>query len=423
MSKEIKYNEFVSLMEDNKTASMKYVAGVLGINPATAYRYKAKWKEEITESINPLKNTHKVDGDTAQSTINGNSPLTVDEVAPLFKVDLKEWKAKSVTTNSWDVTNKNGDVFKNYQTKILWQRITMDVDYDILLKQFIKNASSYSPPKSSWAPRPSMKGAEYLIIFPVYDCHINKLAWADETGENYDSKIAAKRIYKSFEDLTCKVAPFKAERVVLEIGGDILHVDNLDNATTGGTPQDVDGRVQKSFTNAVKIFTTVIDRLLLIADVDVVCVSGNHDAMMSFGLYQTLMAWYRFNDRVNIDCGPKLRKYYRYHNNLIGVTHGDMSVKKIKELPMIMASEAAELWGKCAHREWHIGHLHSQKSVNYTVEEDDFCMVRRMPSLASPDSWHYAKGFVGTRKGQNAYVVHRDAGVIACLESTVSEEK
>jgi len=399
----------------------KQIADNLGASLATIYRWIDKHEEENPDSGNlpNLRDTHSENGNSAQTIVNSNKPLTAKEIAPLFEIDLKVWREKNITTNSWDVTTGDGVRYRNYQMKILWERLNSMVDYGSLLDDFIAKAKKYAPNKTAWASiRPSANGS-CLAEFPLFDCHINKLGWADEVGEHYDTKIAIARIRDSFADLKAKISGYNVDKVLLEFGGDILHVDNLVNTTTQGTPQDTDGRVQKSFVTARDVFVEVIDDLLTIADVDIVCVSGNHDHMISFGLFETLQAWYRNCDRVNINSSPCLRKYYTYHNNLLGITHGEMSQRKIKELPMIMASEVPKEWGACQNREWRIGHLHSDKTVSYVTEEADFCMVRRMPSLASPDAWHYKNGFVGNRKGQNAYIWDKHQGVIACLESTV----
>ena len=65
-----------------------------------------------------------------------------------------------------------------------------------------------------------------------------------------------------------------------------------------------------------------IDRLRPIAPVQVVMVTGNHDTQRLYYLGDVLEAWFRNTKDVAVDNSPRQRKYFRYHGNLIGFTHG-----------------------------------------------------------------------------------------------------
>lgn len=423
MKKNPRYEKFCQIYNSNPKMSPKLLAGQTGIHLATIYRYIDKYNTTHNQlndyQVTALKNSHTVAGNEAETIINGNTPLKVDEVAELFEVDLKIWKARTITTNSWDVTNSVGDVYTNYQTKVTWQRKTQVIDYDSLLEEFKAKAIKHAPSKNTWKPTTKQLG-RCMLELPMYDLHLGKLAWRGECEEDYDIKIAEERLYETVNDLKHKTSGYDTEKVLVVFGGDMIHADNGNNSTTAGTYQDVDGRIHKVFLKATEIFTTVIDNLLDISgNVDIVAVAGNHDTMISASLYAYLDAFYRQNPQVNIDSSAKVRKYYRYHQGLLGITHGNMSQRKLKELPMLMASEARKDWGETLHHEYHYGHLHTQQRVDYITEDSLFCTVRRMPSLASPDNWHTQSGYVGNRKGMNAYIWDKDKGVIASIESTV----
>lgn len=396
-------------IEDNNTSIARAFIDTFGVGEVDCVRKKvAKLRgQDETTDVQNRPDKHEEQENTASSVVHADHPLTIDEVAKVFGVDLKIWKALKIITNSWSTY---------FQTKVWWERIGDELNMDEVLAIFTEKASKYAPPKKIWKAPASKKGV-CLAEFPVYDLHFGRYAWGESTGADYDSKIAKERLFSAFTDLTNKTKCFDIGRVLLTLGGDILNHDTVQGTTSSGlTPQDSDSRIHKLFSEAIDMFVEVIDNLLTIGPVDIVSVSGNHDEIMAHALAETLRVWYRNNDLVNIDCSPKLRKYYQFGSNLLGITHGNLSQKAIKELPMIMAAESP-LWSESKHREFQYGHLHSEKSVSYVASEDHYCMTRRMPSLASPCQWTYSSAFVGSKQKQNAIIFHETEGLVAVFDS------
>lgn len=351
--------------------------------------------------------SHEECSDSASSSALDDHPLTEAEMAKKWDIDLKIWQSKKLVTNKW------GDQF---QTKITWELIKDEVNFKDLLDDFIEKAKAHAPVKATWKPAQKSKGG-YLAEFPVFDWHFGRQSWGKSTGADYDSKIAKDRLFEAFADLTEKTKCFKVEQVLLTLGGDILNHDTVQGTTSSGlTPQDSDSRIHKLLSEAIDVFVEVIDNLLTIAPVHIISVSGNHDDITSYALTEVIRVWYRNNNQVTIDSSPKLRKYYAFGSNLLGITHGNMSAKAIRELPMIMAAETS-LWSESKYREFQYGHLHSTKNVSYIAGEDQYCMTRRMPSLASPCQWTYANGFIGSQQKQNALIFHKEQGLVAVFDS------
>ena len=102
------------------------------------------------------------------------------------------------------------------------------------------------------APRlPRVKHAKnrnpHLLEIALFDSHFGKLAWALETGTNYDLRISEQVYLKAVQDLLAKSSHYNIAKIVLPIGQDFFHVNNASNQTANGTPQDVDGRLKKVF--------------------------------------------------------------------------------------------------------------------------------------------------------------------------------
>jgi len=363
---------------------------------------------------------------------------TVDDLIASAKVDLNVWKIDKEIVNKWDVTMKlktpvkdeNGvtlkdskghtitvqepATFQNYQVKVFLSKIRTE-DQQTAFEDFLKTIRENAPKfniNTYTTPRQEER-KKYLLELSLPDLHIGKLSWEDESGENYDTKIAIDRYNESVGKLLNHVRHYKNEidEILLPIGNDLFNIDNKNNMTTAGTPQHVDSRWQQMFNKAKGLLIKNINDLMQIAPVKVVMVSGNHDMQTVFYLGSVLEAYYRNTDRVNIDNTPTQRKYHSYGINLIGFTHGNE--EKHQELGLIMATEKPMEWAMSKCRQFHLGHFHSRKTTKYLdVQEFQGFTVRVLPSLSGTDAWHNSKGYM-SMKSAVAYLYEKDNGLVA----------
>lgn len=262
----------------------------------------------------------------------------------------------------------------------------------------------------------------HLFEVCMMDLHVGKLAWAEETGEDYDISIAEEVFRDALETLIQGVQGRCVERILFPIGNDLLQIDNLTNSTTGGTPQDTDTRYAKMYARAEGMMRYALERLSQIAPVTAPVVPGNHDRQSALSLGRTLRAWFHANDRVTIDASPRLRKYHRYGVNLIGYTHG--SEEKHADLPLIMAQECGTDWAETFFREFHVGHLHKSKETRYTAGDTfNGVRVRIIPSLCAVDAWHSMKGYVGGIRSAEAYLWNHDTGYAGHVSANVIPDR
>lgn len=266
--------------------------------------------------------------------------------------------------------------------------------------------------KKAIAPRrvlPFRKpAADAILLEPgIYDLHAGKLAWGNETGwENYDSRIAERDHDAAVEALVARTASHPIGRILYVVGNDLLHSDNKAGTTTGGTPLDNDSRYHKMFSLVRRMETRTIDRLSEIAPVDVVLVPGNHDTLAVWHLGDSLECWYHGRKHVTIENTPRLRKYYQHGRVMLMLTHGNRG--KLSEYPLLMATEQRAMWGATTFREAHTGDKHQTK-----VQEFKGVKVRTLPALCPPDAWHSEFQFVGNARAAEAFVWHKDEGLIA----------
>lgn len=259
------------------------------------------------------------------------------------------------------------------------------------------------PEIAALQPAPAHSDDDLLCVYPMGDPHIGMLAWSPESGENFDLEIAERNLFAAVDHLVDLAPP--ARRALVATVGDTLHSDGYANTTTRGTRVDVDGRTPKMVNTALRTFRRVIYRALQKhQEVEVKVVPGNHDMLMTLVLSIALQQFFEDEPRVHIDASPAMYQWYRFGQNLIGITHGDKA--KPDGMMGVMAVDRAKDWGETAHRRIYAGHIHHE-----VVKEVPGVIVEHLRTLASKDAWHAGMGY---RSGRDMKldVFHREDGHI-----------
>jgi hypothetical protein len=259
-------------------------------------------------------------------------------------------------------------------------------------------------PKFPRITYPKIKDGHLLIIDPA-DIHIGKLCSSFETGETYNSDIACQRVKDGVAGILNKAKAFNIDSILLIIGNDCLHVDTPKNTTTSGTSQDTHIMWYDAFKIALNMYRDAIKSLVQIAPVHVQYDPSNHDYQTGFFLAQTLEAWFSGCKTVTFNTSIAHRKYFTYGSNLIGTTHGDGA--KEQDLPLLMAHEAKDSWGKCIHRYFFLHHIHHKKSKDYM----GVC-VEALRSPSGTDSWHHRNGYQHSPKAVEGFIHSKEHGQI-----------
>lgn len=278
--------------------------------------------------------------------------------------------------------------------------------------------------------RPETFG-QYLMTLDLADVHIGKLCVDAETGATYSREVAVHRMVEGTRSLLRKASGHGVGRILVVLGNDILHVDNSKSTTTSGTPQDTDGSYFQMYRDAVAAYVRVIELCAEVAPVDLIYCPSNHDWLSGWTLAQTVGVWFQSDERVTAteyNLSELHRKYYRYGENLIGVTHGDGA--KEADLYPLMVTEARAHISDCEHRYWYVHHFHhknrkAQGVLSHKREKDHIGMtmlhnaVRTMEgdniqieyvrSPSPPDGWHHRSGYVN-RQAVECFLHHPDDG-------------
>ena len=367
---------------------------------------------------------------------NDNYPYdhvrTLDQLLAACQVDREEWNVKDFLINKWDVTSwKQGfaETIQNWQVKTRLERDIKFIKERIVGELFQEMTKNYIPPVLSTEIKEKIDCGEdnNLLEISIFDLHIGKLAWGGETFENYDVKIARQRFMTAIKKLLKNASGFNYNRILFPVGNDFFNCDTILNTTTKGTPQDEDLRWQKTFDVGIRLLIDAINLLKQTGvPIDIVVIPGNHDFERSYFMGSVLQAWFNQDSTVSVDNSASPRKYYRFGNVLIGFTHG--SEEKEASLPMLMAIDipSKPMWSETKFHEWHVGHVHRKKNVNYTVldktrslNEDLGVTIRYLSSLTGTEEWHHKKGYVGSTKAADAFIWNHDFGLIAHLNTNL----
>lgn len=336
-----------------------------------------------------------------------------------YCISEDEWETIQINRNSGILEAHQDHGVDHTQSKFLWLKnknssIPVQNPFykkveekliDDLKEELIKDLQKYSP-KFPEIKREQSKESNLLVIDPA-DVHIGKLADAFETGADYNSQIAVQRVREGVQGILDKSSGFNFDKILFVGGNDILHTDTPKRTTTSGTPQDTDGMWYRNFLMAKDLYIEVLEKLISVADVHFVFNPSNHDYINGFFLANVIETYFKNCDNITFDCDISHRKYFKYHNNIIGTTHGDGA--KQNDLPLLMATETP-FYSECKKRYIYMHHIHHKTSKDYvgvTVES------LRSPSEA--DSWHHKKGYQHSPVAIEGFIHHKEHGQISRL--------
>jgi hypothetical protein len=249
-------------------------------------------------------------------------------------------------------------------------------------------------------------------VLVVSDTHFGAYSWSKTTGgSDYDLGIAEARVTDVTTQLLSTGDIHKPTRRTVAFLGDLFHFDTPAGTTTGGTPLERDGRLQKVIDVASTTLLDVVERSAATCPTDVVIVNGNHDEVLTWAFQRILQERFRNDGRVTVKPDFTGRQYLTHGRNLLGFAHGHKAKKK---LPQIMALEQAAAWSRCPYREWHTGHLHHQAAEhNSPIQTLQGVTVRTAPTVVPPDDWHAVGGFIGARQACETFFYAESGGLIA----------
>jgi hypothetical protein len=344
---------------------------------------------------------------------------SVDDLVKYADIDLTLWQCTRQVVNKWEVgavVDEKLVTSPLFQVKAWFERIPGAADNAAARSALLAEVKRTAPSFPALPRRPRYGGEPMAAELFAPDPHHGKLAWHGETGTNYDAAISERIYSDAIDNLVGRLAGLNIEEIIFPIGNDFFHTDTPQGTTTGGTPQDVDGRWMKTFRRMRQTLIRKIGQLRQVAPVRVIIVPGNHDETKMFYLGDALEGWLSKCHGVTIDNRPTLRKYHSYGISLIGYAHGDK--ERPADYPMLMAHEAKAQFSRAQYYEWHLGHLHKReehrRAIAHQITTDTVngVVIRRTPSLGGTDAWHYGKGYVHAPRQADLFLWGKESGPV-----------
>lgn len=291
-----------------------------------------------------------------------------------------------------------------------WQKTAIDAEQQAAAMRATIDALKEELPRVPPAPRPAVEQSDLLNQFTVTDNHFGMLAHREETGADYDLKIAEQLLLDWFTAAIDCSPP--AHTAVLAQLGDLMHHDSLESVTPASRHVlDADSRLHKVIRVVIRTFRRIIDMLLRRHQhVHVIMASGNHDPASSVWVRELLATLYEDEPRITVDRSPSL--YYSYEWGRTGLYFHHMHKRGVKDLDRVFAGMFREMYGRCKYNYGHGGHLHSDALVTTQLMH-----IERHETLAAPDAYAAGGGWLS---GRSAKVItyHKDHGEVARLKLT-----
>jgi len=244
------------------------------------------------------------------------------------------------------------------EMRIAFKRLVDKATEDVM-RELIRRLPAARPKKVRSAP-----SGVNMACWGLYDAHIGMRSWAPETGSDYDVSIATNTCMTLIDRVCTETDRRKVSRVIMPIGNDLLHVDNIHGTTTGksansGTHVDADGRYHMITASAVEV--------------------ADHEER------------WREVENVVFHRGPCPHKFIRAADVLLGFSHGD-GMAKADRRAAFLPIMASDLWSGAKTREAYFGHLHHERVDDYGV------VFRQCPAIAPTSTYESKLGLIGATR-------------------------
>lgn len=325
----------------------------------------------------------------------------------------KGWqKSDNHIPDGYKLKGKSTLLDSDGNAKIQWVKTEVDKErQEEIMRELCDNLKENIKP---WpvVKAPKKVNADLCSVYTITDYHIGAYSWNEETGADWDIKIAEDTLYKAFGDMI-NGTPDSEQAVFVQMG-DFLHWDGLTSVTPlNRHVLDSDGRYPKLVQVAVETCVRAVEMLLhKHKHVHVVMCEGNHDLTGSVWLQAIMKMAFKKNKRVTVDDSVFPYYSFTWGNVFLGWHHGHLT--KIRGLAGKFFSEP-RFRGQMANTE-HIyistGHYHTKEVV-----EVSGVVIERHPTLNARDAYG-ARGFEHSQRGALAITYDKEKGEISRVTVT-----
>lgn len=276
------------------------------------------------------------------------------------------------------------------EAKLQWHKTQRDEQQADLARQAALEAMLEEiPPAQPIEPVP-LVGNDLLNLYVLTDYHLGMLAWGEETGENWDIKIAEKLLIDWFTAAIAQ-APRADVGLFCQLG-DLLHFDSyLPVTPASGNILDADTRFQNIVRVAVRSTKQIIAMLRAkYPRVHVIMADANHDPAGGAWLREMLASANQGDDSITVDTSPDTYYCFPWGETSLFFHHGHR--RKPTNIESVFAAKFRDVWGSSKHSYAHTGHMHHLKAL-----EGNLMIVEQHRTLAAKDAYASSHGWISGR--------------------------
>lgn len=294
---------------------------------------------------------------------------------------------------------------KDGKKKLQWQKTTADLDRQKQMLLEAVKAMTAKLPKEKANPLIPVTVSDLLSCYILTDYHIGQLAWAEETGQEWNTKLAEDLLVKWF-GAAIAASPNSKTAILAQLG-DFLHFDNHEPVTpTSKHILDADARFAKIVAVAVRAIRRIVAMLLEKHErVHIVMAEGNHDISASIWLRALFADKYADEKRVTVDTTHTPFYVYEHGKTSLFFHHGHKA--NMGQVSNIFAGNFREIYGRTKYSYAHMGHYHHVAS-----KEDHMMIVEQHPTLAARDA-HSARLGYSANRGAAVITYSKDHGEVS----------
>lgn len=272
-----------------------------------------------------------------------------------------------------------------------WIRAMPDAAAQEAAMKATVEALKESIPRASPVPMPPIGNINLLNQYTVTDLHFGMLCWGEETGADYDLKIAEQLLLDWFA-AAIKMSPDASTAILCQLG-DLLHHDAQISVTpTHAHVLDADSRLQKMIRVVIRTMRRIVQMLLEKHNqVHIIMADANHDPAGGAWLREMFAAFFEDEPRVTVENGASTFYAYEFGETSLYYHHGHK--RKINSIDSVFAGKFRDVYGRTKYSYAHIGHLHEDE-----LKSTPLMKVERHETLAAPDA-HSANGGWGNQPG------------------------
>lgn len=277
---------------------------------------------------------------------------------------------------------------------VKWVKTAQDAEQRDAAMRAAVEALKEELPRYAPVTAPGYSRADLLNQYTVTDLHFGMLAWREESGADYDLKIAEQLLLDWFA-AAVRQSPEAGTAILCQLG-DLLHYDSHDSVTpTHRHVLDSESRYQKMVRVVIRTMRRIVAMLLEKHErVHVIMADANHDPAGGAWLREMFATVYENEPRVTVDTSPSTFNVFEFGATSLFYHHGHK--RKINSIDGVFAGKFREIFGRTKYSYAHLGHLHSDemKSAPTTMK------VERHETLAAPDAYAANGGWLSGRSAK-----------------------